>query len=298
MLRSFVGDDSGFTESDLSTCLRQSGYVVEVAAERLMTGQYQPPKKKNGDDHNINNKRPKTNHHNNHDNLNPHRSGTMKTTPQQQLSSRFATTTQRTSYDNVPPLSTTEAATGADYCSGTEKTPSHISRRNHDNDNNNSLSSSARTVTPKSTPGVTKPHQRSSTKAATTSAAKEDAPSPSGWLLCQRWVSDGVNLQRNGSCNYQERFYIQDSVASASTPTNAVPSEAGQQQQQQQRPGVVNHSSLRFRSSSNRIQGHFPRYLATILSPLLRSNLIRLDIAALMEERNLNIGAQIAFSIR
>jgi len=39
MLRNFCPD---FSEKDLSACLSQSGYNVELAAERLMTGQYKP----------------------------------------------------------------------------------------------------------------------------------------------------------------------------------------------------------------------------------------------------------------
>ena len=36
MLRAFVGETT-FSETDLATCLRQSGYLVELAAERLVT---------------------------------------------------------------------------------------------------------------------------------------------------------------------------------------------------------------------------------------------------------------------
>jgi len=40
LLRNFC--PPSFTENDLSDCLSQSGYNVELAAERLMTGQYMP----------------------------------------------------------------------------------------------------------------------------------------------------------------------------------------------------------------------------------------------------------------
>ncbi len=40
MLRDFVGTTT-WSEADLSSCLRQCGYNVELAAERLMTGQFQ-----------------------------------------------------------------------------------------------------------------------------------------------------------------------------------------------------------------------------------------------------------------
>lgn len=42
LLRSFVGNNN-VSETDLSTCLRQSSYNIEMAAERFLTGQYQPP---------------------------------------------------------------------------------------------------------------------------------------------------------------------------------------------------------------------------------------------------------------
>jgi hypothetical protein len=44
-LRSFC-DGLGFSESDLSTCLRASCFNVELAAERLMTGQFKSAPKK------------------------------------------------------------------------------------------------------------------------------------------------------------------------------------------------------------------------------------------------------------
>ena len=44
MLREFVGD--AFSEGDLSACLRQCGCNIELAAERLMTGQYQSKQNK------------------------------------------------------------------------------------------------------------------------------------------------------------------------------------------------------------------------------------------------------------
>lgn len=48
LLRNFVGETTNYTENDLTDCLRQCAFNVERAAERLMTGQYQPTKKTNG----------------------------------------------------------------------------------------------------------------------------------------------------------------------------------------------------------------------------------------------------------
>jgi hypothetical protein len=290
MLRNFVGDGSGFSESDLSTCLRQSGYVVEVAAERLMTGQYQPSQKKQRNEQ----------HHD--DGLSAYRAGHGTTSSSQSATPQHLahSSTRRSGVDTAVSSLSSSASSSSAYAaghSGTYKTPSQVSKRNH---TSISSSSSAIMVTPKATPGSSTPH------GSATAAATCDNPSwkDSAWLLCQRWVSDGVNLQRNGSCNYQEELRVQDLVAATPTVSteaaaNATPASDGGT------PGAgtgaapsrpVNHGSLRFRSSH--IQGHFPRYLATMMSPLLRANLIRLEAVALMEERNLNIGAQVAFSLR
>jgi SNF2 family DNA or RNA helicase len=172
MLRSFVGDD--FSEKDLSACLRQSGYTVEVAAERILTGQFHPSP--------LNSKRP------------------ASTTPT--MSSKKKAKTPR------PPVP----------------------------------------VTPK-TP--------------------EASPPASDWLLCERWVSDGVCTQRNGSLQYQEPLVIQGSDAS--------------------------DQMVRFRAS--RIQGQFPKHLSAFLGILLQRNVVRLSAKALMEERCLPMGAQVAFSV-
>jgi SNF2-related domain len=43
-LRDFVGEGSGYTETDLVNCLKQCGYNVSRAGEILMTGQFKRPK--------------------------------------------------------------------------------------------------------------------------------------------------------------------------------------------------------------------------------------------------------------
>ncbi|KAL3928679.1 MAG: hypothetical protein SGARI_004963, partial [Bacillariaceae sp.] len=45
------------------------------------------------------------------------------------------------------------------------------------------------------------------------------------------------------------------------------------------------------------MQGSFPKHLAAVLVPLLQANLIQVEAFALMEERNLNIGAHVPFSL-
>ena len=52
---------------------------------------------------------------------------------------------------------------------------------------------------------------------------------------------------------------------------------------------------VRFRGQ--RILGQFPKHLSQMLGPLLQENLIQVEAQALMEERFLPIGADVAFAI-
>ncbi|KAL3904003.1 MAG: hypothetical protein SGARI_005126, partial [Bacillariaceae sp.] len=45
------------------------------------------------------------------------------------------------------------------------------------------------------------------------------------------------------------------------------------------------------------MQGSFPKHLAAVLVPLLQSSLIQIEAKALLEERNMNIGAHVAMEI-
>jgi hypothetical protein len=66
--------------------------------------------------------------------------------------------------------------------------------------------------------------------------------------------------------------------------------------QYQERLSVEGSEVVRFRGA--RIQGQFPKHLSQLLGPLLQHQLVTLEAQALMEERHLPMGAQVAFGLR
>mmetsp|Transcript_30966 Transcript_30966/g.35596 ORF Transcript_30966/g.35596 Transcript_30966/m.35596 type:complete len:1263 (-) Transcript_30966:110-3898(-) len=228
----------GLSESDLARCLSQAGWNVDVAAERLVTGQFRPLKKSN--------QRTK---------FNPNTNTNNKTTR-------------------------TEASFAS---SGSNETPRRASTTK--------LTLSTNLVTPKNTSSVS---TRNCDETNDHLENDEDEDEDIGWLICQRWISDGVNLKRGASCDYQEELNVL--VEIVSTPPNGSNiSNNNNNRYQQNKTGKNNDKSLRFRSFN--IEGSFPRYLSLILGPLLRNRFVRVKATALMEERNLNIGSQVAFSL-
>lgn len=218
MLRSFVANDA-YSENDLSTCLRQANYNVELAAEQLITGQFQPTKRQR---------------------TTSERSNVAKLhveTPNALSSKRLSSTTRIRKPTPVTP-----------------KTPS-----------------------PMTSITVTKPPVK---KPLAPISEQKQNPHPlipstkDSWLLCHRWISDGVCLQRNGCVAYQEPLFVEHSLTSATSNKNAM---------------------LRFRG--DRILGQFPKHLNPLLGPLLEENWIQIEAQALMEERFLPIGADVAFAI-
>lgn len=101
------------------------------------------------------------------------------------------------------------------------------------------------------------------------------ASTQDSWLLCHRWISDGVCTQRNGCVNYQEPLHVEYSLSSQS-PKNK-------------------NAMVRFRGQ--RILGQFPKHLSQMLGPLLQEKLVKVEAQALMEERFLPIGADVAFAV-
>jgi DNA repair protein RAD5 len=231
MLRSFIGGNSEFTESDLSACLRQAGFDVEVAAERLMTGQYQPAKK-----------------------FKRHESVSSSSAKGNGMMSPTSSSALKTPQSKAAP-STTLKTSSVKSISSTKTSLSQ-----------SSVSSSSVIVTPR-----------------TATPNSKHSPKNTAWLLCQRWVSDGTNLTRNGACKYQETFEITNVGSSATSPSNDASSATNS--------GTL----LRFRLSN--MQGSFPKHLAAVLVPLLQAKLVQIEASALMEERHLNIGAHVPFSL-
>ena len=250
----------GFSESDLSTCLRQSGYRVDAAAERLVTGQYRPLKtsKKNNQTATTTTERVITYNPNNA-NATPRQAPARRqrhssSTPSSSgiAGSRLHTVATSSTEDQLTPL----APKKPNVTSGTLVLSS----------------SSSILVTPKATTPAS--------KTANDGNSEINDTHDDDWLLCHRWVGDGVNLQRDGACDYQEEFHVR--VEPSSSPTASSSSNAPK--------------PIRFRSGSHRMDGSFPRHLS-FLRPLLTNQLIRVKTTALMEERRLSIGAQVAFSL-
>jgi len=252
MLRSFVANDA-FSETDLSTCLRQAGYNVELAAERLMTGQFQPRKRQKVQ---------------------------IQSTPP---NTAMTTMTTATTTMTMTHLMTPRASRTGSVATNTRK---------------------PRPVTPKTpSPSSASMAVRSSTKhhptihssaAAGTSAKSDTARSSSSfdkdssWLLCHRWISDGICLQRNGGMAYQESLQVEHSVATTfpkapSTTTTTTTTMA------------TTATTVRFRG--HKILGQFPKHLSPMLGPLLEAQLIQVGAQALMEERCLPTGADVAFAV-
>jgi hypothetical protein len=245
MLRSFVGENGSFSETDLSNCLRQSGYLVELAAEKLMTGQYQPPAKK---------QRPSPS-------FIPissiKRQKQQGSSPPRSQSTTGTTTTTTTSRQPQHPNSIKK-----------KKTPAMASS-----------AAASKVVVAKKQPALVTPKTPKQQHLNSDDIAASGAHQVDDWLLCQRWVGDGICTQRNGSCDFQEVLEVE---------------------------ACDSGGLLRFRG--RRIHGQFPKALCRILSPLLLkdknisnqyySHRLRLEATALMEERHLPMGAQVAFSLR
>lgn len=215
---------SDLSESDLSRCLSQSGYNVGVAAERLVTGQFQPSKKAK---------------HRSFPNVDIKKNNSV--------------------VDNITKSSASLDSKKTSPPSKVKKAPNLASNL----------------VSPK----CNSPSQSNITSNSLTIDERENS---NDWLLCHRWISDGVNLRRGACCDYQEKFIIHLDSS---------------QYQKQSKPNKNIDRSLRFFSQTRRTEGSFPRYLALILCPLLRNGFIHVKATALMEETNLKIGSTIAFNL-
>lgn len=237
MLRSFVGDQH--SENDLSSCLSQAGYLVELAAERLMTGQYQPSKKVKT--HNF-------------------------LAPKAHTSKPAAPSSSAAPVSKAPVVSMSIASKPAPKLRDLPKAPSLST----DSAQKSKIRRPVPQVTPKTPKSSSSPSHKQTLE-------QQQFLLPSSWLLCKRWVSNGTCTQRNGSVDHKERLLLEHA-------------ETG--------PPMV-----RFRG--NRIQGQFPKHLSHMLVPLLRHSnsssttpIVLLQAEALMEDRNLPVGADVAFSVR
>eukprot|EP00934_Nitzschia_sp_Nitz4_P000407 Nitzschia sp. Nitz4//scaffold168_size48592//31392//34905//NITZ4_007053-RA/size48592-augustus-gene-0.23-mRNA-1//-1//CDS//3329538330//407//frame0 len=165
-LRNFVDEDASlFSESDLATCLRQSGYNMTLAAERLMTGQFRPTRKR-------------------------------------ALSSNATTTTASTSSSSSSTLSSVKrqrSPVSAPPVTPSPRPPSKpATPKNSATRRTSKTPLSASKRFPQSTTHIPKSqHCASSTNQSLN-------PPPGSWLICHRWYSQATCLQRHGSLDYQE----------------------------------------------------------------------------------------------
>jgi hypothetical protein len=287
-LREFVGSNDTYSENDLSKCLREAHFNVHVAAERLMTGEFQPSKKQKKE-------KPQP-----PSSVAAHASVTPSRHVSHQTQTGQSTAVVRSSWttnDDVHARTTTPPAAPNSQHQQSQPKPKPAPSSSS---SSSRLSTTTNPVTPK-TPLTVEPspssassfHLKIDTNNKLIHNYNDNLQNPSnvqgsgenaGWLLCERWISDGINIARNGSCDYREVFYVPE--PSTPTPVASISSK-----------GTTSCPTLRFRSASDKMQGTFPKALSQVLSPLFRGGYIRLAAYALMEQRNLNTGAHVAFSL-
>mmetsp|Transcript_59417 Transcript_59417/g.145401 ORF Transcript_59417/g.145401 Transcript_59417/m.145401 type:complete len:1326 (-) Transcript_59417:1146-5123(-) len=258
-LRDFVGCGSSYTESDLSTCLRESHFNVNVAAERLMTGMFQPPVKKQKTVITPS----KHNRHHHHHHVSSSSSSSIKNDPQQH---------QLKDDERKMPPSNTATSTIA------------------------TATAKAYPVTPK-TPLKSQSQTSSSSSSSSHRLLDSNTKNSSSWLLCERWISDGISVSRKGSCDYKERLNIPEPSPQSQSQLHPSPTASSTTTATSSGSKVGDCPMLRFRSSSDKLQGAFPRELSQVLSPLFHNGYIHLRAYALMEQRHLVTGSHVAFSL-
>ena len=274
-----------WTEAELMDCLRQSGFNVERAAERFLTGQYKATVK-------------------------------VKTTAAALTDATTAVSSSSSSNSNLVNASTKKRKMGksAFYLSAMEESspppdaqqPATIAACVSLSASSSSSSRSAHPIeqpTPKVEPRIPKstPDRRRSsvTQSSTWSQSSAHSSTYCGtsmiiedlsqdrWLLCERWISDAVCTTRRAKISYNEPIVLQHTQ--------------------------TGFSCVRFRGKH--IEGRLPDNLSAFLAPILRheeipfsSNtgtriappqpLIALTAEALMEESNLPTGALIPLALR
>jgi hypothetical protein len=182
MLRSFVG--SSFSENDLSACLSASGYSVEVAAERILTGQFQPNKK-------------------------------LKPSPPTSMSS----STQRPETivldddDNSRPPTEPPAVSTAEPIPKPQRRMVDLMQKTPKVLVPSSVpSATANDISLLKKPKASSPPTRAPAQVTPTNKKKDHSGE---WLLCERWISNGTCTQRHGSVGYREVLDIEWTVSNS-----------------------------------------------------------------------------------
>ena len=93
----------------------------------------------------------------------------------------------------------------------------------------------------------------------------DQKPMAARYLLCQRWISNGVSRSKNGCVSYQESLFL-----------------------------IFGGPIIRFKGLN--VEGSLPTNLCAIFSRL--QDFLKIEATALMEDRNIGIGTDVPLSLR
>lgn len=195
MLREFCGGAGSWTEAALTDCLRQCGYNVERAAERLMTGQYQASTSSAGGGSDSKKRNGKSVY------VSLVSSPTTQQKPLAQAASERRPRTSSASKNNASKVSLSLAAAAAAPPSAAVSCPA-IRRKNAPS---RTVPSSALKVAPKE-------HGNAAIQDLTGDSDDDEDDGNRRWLLCHRWLSDAVCMTKNGRMAHEESLDMQHSL--------------------------------------------------------------------------------------
>lgn len=256
-----------WTESDLTICLKQCGYNVELAAEALLTNQYKRP-------NTVNEKRQAAS---------LILSSKIRSSDHSQDNHRSnrASFVSPTSTASRPKISAVSSTDRWSYTS-TKRLPrvSYSSDSIIDVDDS-SISDEVTHI--KSSKAFV--NQMVSKKVAgTNSVSRQEVSCHVGdrksvhahnLLLCNRWISDCFSTTKNCSLDYEEHLTLEHSS--------------------------TGYPSIRF--TGRRCEGKLPEPVASIITPILRFqhdhkiDILKLKATALMEQKYMNIGTEVPISL-
>ena len=182
MLRQFVA--SSWTESDLTDCLKQCAYNVELAAEKLMTGQYSRKTKKRRQSW-FSGKSTSTN--------------SSSSPPNSATSAAASSTTTTKKIHKITPASSTMARRPKRKAPPSSVHEEIVILDDDDETTDSSSRNLASTVFANNHPqqSLSQSHE---------------------WKLCNRWVSDGVCLRSHSRTSYQEPLAVAASFTKQGSP--------------------------------------------------------------------------------
>lgn len=277
-LREFTEGCGSFTERDLSLCLRQSGYNVQIAAEKLITGQYVSSP---------------TNNISSSSSSSPP-SATVSAPVSSSIETEFNTRDKGYKNDAVASLSLTSQLMNRSHRDKSDsvqdgkshRTPIAVKDSFGTNPNGTGVTYAAKNI-------ISKEVQSHSTSLPLKNQSPRftkdiDVIPPSGLLLCQRWVC-GLSTRRNGSIQHNEPIKV-------FTSSNVVVKHA------------KGSNIVRFKGDN--IEGTLDNHLSSFLSPLLRVRnakdesgnenemaLIGIVAKGLMEDKRIDIGMEVPLEL-